>query len=119
MVACMTNMQKFLGFEQRKYQFWSIIVCMKSIQNVLCFFIKENSVWCIIVCMTKCRMFWVFRLKKFSLVYYCTHEKHAEFSRLPCMTNMQNVLDFYIKENSVWCIIVCMKNMQNFMGFHA
>ena len=24
--------------------------------------------------------------------YYCMHEKHAEFSELPCMTNMQNVL---------------------------
>ena len=32
--------------------------------------------------------------RKLSLVYYCMHEKHAEFSGLPCMTNMQNVLGF-------------------------
>ena len=39
------------------------------------------------------------------------HEKHAEFYGLSCMTNMQDVLGFYIKENSVWCIPVCMTNM--------
>ena len=45
------------------------------------------------------------------------HEKQAEFSGLPCMTNMQNVLGVEIKENSVWCIIVCMTNMHNVLGF--
>ena len=57
--------------------------------------------------------------RKLSLVYYCMHEKDAEFYGLSCMTNMQDVLGFYIKENSVWCILVCMTNMQNVLGFYT
>ena len=36
--------------------------------------------------------------KKLSLVYYCMHEKHAEFYGLSCMTNMQDVLGFRAKK---------------------
>ena len=58
MVACMTNMQNFLGFRQRKYQFWSIIACMKNMQNFMGFRLKKTSVW-----------------------NYSLNENYAEFSR--------------------------------------
>ena len=32
--------------------------------------------------------------RKLSLVYYCMHEKLAEFYGLSCMTNMQNFSGF-------------------------
>ena len=57
------------------------------------------------------------------------HEKHAEFSGLPCMTNMQNVLGFLDQRKLslvYYCMhekhaefygFSCMTNMQNFSGF--
>ena len=78
MVACMTNMQNFLGFRLRKYQFGVLLLALLI-----------------------CRIFWVFRTKKTSVWYYCLNEKHAEcvnihvdMCMLICMTNMQNFLGF-------------------------
>ena len=78
MVASMTNMQNFLGFRLRKYQFGVLLLALLT-----------------------CRIFWVFRLKKTSVWYYYFNEKYAErvnihvdMCMLICMTNLQNFRGF-------------------------
>ena len=46
-------------------------------------------------------------------------KKHAEFSGLPCMTNMQNVLVYHCmhEKHAEFYGLSCMTNMQNVLGF--